>query len=47
LTGAPKSEGIGEGIPTGLFDYIIKPVEITELIKMIDNASEKRGKSRQ
>ena len=47
LTGAPKAEGIGEGIPTGLFDYIMKPVEITELIKMIDNASEKRSKTRQ
>ena len=47
LTGQPKADGIGEGIPTGLFDYIMKPVEITELITMINNASEKRGRSRQ
>lgn len=46
LTGQPKAEGIGEGIPTGLFDYIMKPVDIGELVKKISSAYEKRNKSR-
>lgn len=42
LTGQPKSEGTEEGIPTGLFDYVVKPVDITELITKINNAYQKR-----
>lgn len=42
LTGQPKSEGAEEGIPTGLFDYVVKPVDITELITKINNAYQKR-----
>jgi DNA-binding NtrC family response regulator len=45
LTGQPKTEGMSEGIPTGLFDYVIKPVDIGELIKKINTASEKRAGS--
>lgn len=43
LTGQPKSEGAEEGIPTGLFDYVVKPVDITELITKINNAYQKRN----
>jgi DNA-binding NtrC family response regulator len=44
LTGQPQTEGMSEGVPTGLFDYIVKPVDIGELIKKIINANEKRHK---
>jgi len=43
LTGQLKSESVVEGIPTGLFDYIVKPVDIAELVKKINSASEKRN----
>jgi DNA-binding NtrC family response regulator len=43
LTGQPKSESAEEGIPTGLFDYVVKPVDITELITKINNAYQKRN----
>lgn len=46
LTGHPKEEGIDEGIPTGLFDYIMKPVEIAELTSKIDSAYEKRNRNK-
>jgi len=42
LTGQLKSDSVVEGIPTGLFDYIVKPVDIAELVKKINSASEKR-----
>jgi DNA-binding NtrC family response regulator len=46
LTGQPKTEVTDEGIPTGLFDYIMKPVNIGELIAKINNATEKRNLSK-
>jgi DNA-binding NtrC family response regulator len=46
LTGQPETEGTGEGIPTGLFDYIMKPVNMGELITKINNANEKRNLSK-
>jgi len=46
LTGQPETEVTEEGIPTGLFDYIMKPVDICELIAKINNASEKRNLSK-
>ena len=46
LTGQPKTEVTDEEIPTGLFDYIMKPVDIRELILKINNATEKRNSSK-
>jgi len=46
LTGQPKTEVTGEEIPTGLFDYIMKPVDMGELIVKINNANEKRNLSK-
>jgi DNA-binding NtrC family response regulator len=46
VTGQPETEGTGEGIPTGLFDYIMKPVDMGELIVKINNANEKRNLSK-
>ncbi len=46
LTGQPETEGTGEGIPTALFDYIMKPVDMGELIVKINNANEKRNLSK-
>ena len=46
LTGQPKTEANDEEIPTGLFDYIMKPVDIRELILKINNATEKRNSSK-
>jgi len=46
VTGQPETEGSGEGIPTGLFDYIMKPVDMGELILKINNADQKRKLSR-
>lgn len=46
LTGQPKTGETEEEIPTGLFDYIMKPVDIDELIIKIDNATEKRNLSK-
>jgi two-component system, OmpR family, response regulator len=43
LTGQPETEGTGQGMPTGLFDYIMKPVDMGELIVKINNANEKRN----
>jgi DNA-binding NtrC family response regulator len=46
LTGQPKTEVNDEEIPNGLFDYVMKPIDIAELIAKINNASEKRNSSR-
>jgi len=46
VTGQPETEGADEGIPTGLFDYIMKPVDMGELIVKINNADQKRNLSK-
>lgn len=46
LTGQPKTEATDEEVPAGLFDYIMKPVDIGELIVKINNATEKRNLSK-
>jgi DNA-binding NtrC family response regulator len=43
LTGQPITEVTDEEVPAGLFDYIMKPVDIGELVVKINNATEKRN----
>ena len=46
LTGQPETEVTDKEMPAILFDYIMKPVDICELIAKINKASEKRNLSK-
>jgi DNA-binding NtrC family response regulator len=43
LTGHANVEAAFEGMKLGAFDYLIKPVNIEELLKKIQNACEKKS----
>jgi len=42
LTGHGDVESVAEGMKSGVFEYIMKPVDIGELTVKIDNAMKKR-----
>lgn len=42
LTGHGDSQSVEEGMKSGAFEYIMKPVEIAELTSKIDKAQKKR-----
>jgi len=44
LTGHGDVESVAEGMKSGVFEYIMKPVDIGELTVKIDNAMKKRTK---
>jgi DNA-binding NtrC family response regulator len=44
LTGHGDGFSVEEGLKSGAFEYIIKPVEIGELMSKIDSAKKKRDK---
>lgn len=44
LTGHGDSHSVEEGMTSGAFEYIMKPVDISELTSKIDKASKKRNK---
>jgi DNA-binding NtrC family response regulator len=44
LTGHGDGFSVEEGLKSGAFEYIIKPVEISELMSKIDSAKKKRDK---
>jgi DNA-binding NtrC family response regulator len=44
LTGHGDGFSVEEGLKSGAFEYIIKPVEIGELMSKIDSAKQKRDK---
>ncbi len=46
LTGHGDVESVKEGMKRGVFEYIMKPVDIGELTVKIDNAMKKRTKER-
>ena len=46
VTGQPETEGTDEEVLPGLFDYIMKPVDMGELILKINNADQKRNLSK-
>lgn len=43
LTGHGEAESADEGMKTGAFDYVMKPVDIAELITKIEQAKKKTG----
>jgi DNA-binding NtrC family response regulator len=45
LTGHGDGFSVEQGLKSGAFEYIIKPVEIGELISKIDSAQNKRNKA--
>jgi len=45
LTGHGAVESVEEGIKSGALEYIMKPVDLEELIVKIDKAKKKRGKN--
>ncbi|HZV46733.1 MAG TPA: response regulator [Thermodesulfovibrionales bacterium] len=44
LTGHGDVQSVAEGMKSGVFEYIMKPVDIGELTVKIDNAMKKRTK---
>ena len=44
LTGHGDVQSVEEGMKSGAFEYIMKPVDIGELISKIDKAKKKRDK---
>jgi DNA-binding NtrC family response regulator len=47
LTGHGDVESVTEGMKSGVFEYIMKPVDIGELTVKIDNAMKKRTKEQE
>jgi DNA-binding NtrC family response regulator len=45
LTGHGDIKSVEEGMKSGAFEYIMKPIDIGELTTKIDNAMEKKKKS--
>jgi DNA-binding NtrC family response regulator len=46
LTGHGDKESVQEGMESGAFEYIMKPIDIEELISKINIAKEKRDKNK-
>jgi len=46
LTGHGDVQSVAEGMKSGVFEYIMKPVDIGELTVKIDNAMKKRTKEK-
>ena len=45
LTGHGSTTAASEGMQRGLFDYLVKPVDIGELVEKIREAAAKRGRA--